>query len=514
MNQEKSARKNEEYKLKSDEKVKDNYKLIGVIAILLAIAYFKGTGVLNPEEFNFGAWAVMPAVAAVILAFITRDALFSLLVASISGLFIQGKGLWGLPGLFMKALGNADFIWVVMIEILIGILVAFFFKTGTTEEFAKVVGTKVKSRRGVQLMGWFLGMFIFFSDYFSPLFVGPVMKNLTDKAKISREKLAYICDSTSAPMSVLVPFTAWGVFLSGLLIGHGPIVDQVIATQVFIKSVGFNFYAILAVVMVGLIAMGIIPEFGPMKKAEKRAIEEGKVLSDTAQPLMGAELSDIQKSDKIENPRLFLNFILPVLIVIGIAVGTYIVLGSAKTLEAFMYAVFFLGIMLLIQKLTIKEVFDTAVQGIKGVTPAILILAMAYLINTVSKELGAAQFVISVTENWMSPAMLPVLTFAVAAFISFSTGTSWGTYAIVMPIAVPMAFAFSGGTIGTLLYATVGAVAGGGVFGDHCSPLSDTTILSSFGAASDHIDHVKTQLPYASVAASAALIIYFVVGLF
>jgi len=171
MNQEKSARKNEEYKLKSDEKVKDNYKLIGVIAILLAIAYFKGTGVLNPEEFNFGAWAVMPAVAAVILAFITRDALFSLLVASISGLFIQGKGLWGLPGLFMKALGNADFIWVVMIEILIGILVAFFFKTGTTEEFAKVVGTKVKSRRGVQLMGWFLGMFIFFSDYFSPLFV-------------------------------------------------------------------------------------------------------------------------------------------------------------------------------------------------------------------------------------------------------------------------------------------------------------------------------------------------------
>jgi len=377
-----------------------------------------------------------------------------------------------------------------------------------------VVSKKVKSRRGVQLMAWFLGMFIFFRDYFSPLFVGPVMKNLTDKAKISREKLAYICDSTSAPMSVLVPFTAWGVFLSGLLIGHGPITDQAIATQVFIKSVGFNFYAILAVLMVGLIAMGIIPEFGPMKKAEKRAMEEGKVFSDTAQPLMGSELSDIKKSEKIDNSRLFLNFIFSVLIVIAVAVGTYIVLGSAKTLEVFMYAVFFLGTMLLLQKLTVKEVFDTAVQGIKGVTPVILILAMAYLINTVSKELGAAQYVINITENWMSPAMLPLLTFAIAAFISFSTGTSWGTYAIVMPIAVPMAFAFSGGAIGTLLFATVGAVAGGGVFGDHCSPLSDTTILSSFGAASDHIDHVKTQLPYASAAAGVALVMYLIIGIF
>ena len=514
MTKKNSIEKNEKEDSTMGNIVKDNYKLLGVIAILFAIAFFKGTGVVNPEEFYFGAWAVLPAIAAVILAFVTRDALFSLLVAAILGLFIQGRGLWGLPALFMKALGNADFIWVILIEIFIGILVAFFFKTGATEEFAKVVSKKVKSRRGVQLMAWFLGMFIFFSDYFSPLFVGPVMKNLTDKAKISREKLAYICDSTSAPMSVLVPFTAWGVFLSGLLIGHGPITNQVIATQVFIKSVGFNFYAILAVLMVGLIAMGIIPEFGPMKKAEKRAMEEGKVFSDTAQPLMGSELSDIKKSEKIENPRLFLNFILPVLIVIAVAIGTYIVLGSAKTLEAFMYAVFFLGTMLLIQKLTVKEVFDTAVQGIKGVTPAMLILAMAYLINTVSKELGAAQYVINITENWMSPAMLPLLTFAIAAFISFSTGTSWGTYAIVMPIAVPMAFAFSGGAIGTLLFATVGAVAGGGVFGDHCSPLSDTTILSSFGAASDHIDHVKTQLPYASTAAGVALVMYLIIGMF
>jgi Na+/H+ antiporter NhaC len=498
---------------KQNEDSKSNFKVLGVVFVLLIIAFVKGMGVVDPETTNFGIWAVLPAIAAVTLAFITRDALFALLVASISGLFIQGKGLWGLSGLFMKSLGNADFIWVVMIEIFIGILVAFFLKSGTTEEFSRVAGSKIKTRKGVQLLGWFLGMFIFFSDYFSPLFVGPVMKNLTDKAKISREKLAYICDSTSAPMAVLIPFSAWGVFISGLLVGYGPIQNNVDAAKIYFKSVGFNFYAILAVAMVGLFALGIIPEFGPMKKAEERAMKEGKVLSDTAQPLMGVELSEIKASEKLGKPRLLVNFIIPVLIVIGIAVGTYVIMGSAKTLEAFMFAVIFMGVALLVQKLSIKEVFDTAVQGIKGVTPAILILALAYLINTVSKELGSAQFIIETTESWMSPALLPALTFMICAFISFSTGTSWGTYAIVTPIAIPMAFAFSGGVVTSLIYATIGAIAGGGVFGDHCSPLSDTTILSSFGAASDHIDHVKTQLPYASLAAVIGLVIYLVLGL-
>ena len=490
-----------------------NYAVLGVVALLLIVAFVKGLGIEDPAAVEFGVWAILPAVAAVTLAFITRNPLFSLLVAASAGVLLQGKGLFGLSGLFIKALGNGDFIWVVMIEIFIGVMVAFFLKAGSTEEFSRVAGSRVKTRTGVQLLGWVLGIFIFFSDYFSPLFVGPVMKSLTDKARISREKLAYICDSTSAPMAVLIPFSAWGVYISALLVGQGPITGNVMAAQVFFKSVPFNLYAIFAVLMVGLIAMRVIPEFGPMKKAEQRAINEGKVLSDTAQPLMGVELSEIKASDKLAKPRLLVNFILPVVIVIVMAVGTYIIMGSAKTLEAFMFAVIFLAVALLVQKLNIKEIFDTAVQGIKGVTPAILILAMAYLINTVSKELGAAAYIIKATESWMSPAVLPVLAFSIAAFISFATGTSWGTYAIVIPIAVPVAFAFSGGEVTTLIYATVGAIAGGGVFGDQCSPLSDTTILSSFGAASDHIDHVKTQLPYASVAAGVALVIYLIVGL-
>ena len=486
----------------------------GIFAAILILILIKGDFPASGDgTVNYGAWAIIPAVMAVLFAFITREAIFSLLVASITGLYILGTGVWGLPGLFMKALGNADFIWVVMIEVFIGILVAFFLKTGSTDEFSRVMGDKITTRKGVQLLGWFLGMFIFFSDYFSPLFVGPVMKNLTDKAKISREKLAYICDSTSAPMAVLVPFSAWGVFIGGLLVGHGPVKDNIVATQIFFKSVPFNFYAIFAVLMVGLFALGIIPEFGPMKKAEERAMKEGKVLGDNAQPLMGVELSEIKMAEEIKNPRLLINFVFPVLIVIGVAVGTYLFMGSAKTLEAFMCAVLFLGIALAFQKLMIKDIFDTAIQGIKGVTPAIVILAMAYVINTVSKDLGTAKYVIGITQSWLTPALLPLIVFLICGFISFSTGTSWGTYAIMMPIAIPLAFAFTGNEVTTLVYATVGAVAGGGVFGDHCSPLSDTTILSSFGAASDHIDHVKTQLPYASVAAGIALVIYLAIGI-
>lgn len=496
---------------KSRSMKKSNITLI-MMMVILAVSYFIGQGFKGIESPDYGVWAVVPAIMAVAFAFVTREALFSLLIASLVGVFIQGNGLWGLSGLVTRALGNGDFIWVVMIEVFIGVLVAFFLKTGSTTEFSKVVGGKVTSRKGVQLLAWFLGLFIFFSDYFSPLFVGPVMKELTDKAKISREKLAYICDSTSAPMAVIVPFSAWGVFITGLLVGQGPITELAQAAKIYYKSVGLNLYAIFAVVMVALIALGVIPEFGPMKKAEERAMKEGKVLSDTANPMMGVELSEIQQAEEIKKPRLFLNFILPVLIIICVAVGTYLFMGSAKTLEAFMTAVFFLGAMLLVQKLTVKDVFDTAVQGIKGVMPAILILAMAYVINTISKDLGAAQYIIRVTENWLTPALLPVITFFVCAFISFSTGTSWGTYAIMVPIAVPLAFAFTGNTVTMLVYATIGAVAGGGVFGDHCSPLSDTTILSSFGAASDHIDHVKTQLPYASVAAGAALVVYLLVG--
>ncbi len=463
---------------------------------------------------EYGILSLAPAFIALVLAFITRDATLSLLIGVLVGIVVAGQNLlFGFSSLLQNALGNADFIWVLGIEVFIGIMVAFFQKSGAIEAFTQTISKFNIKARGAQIIAWLLGIFIFFSDYFSPLYVGNVMRGVTDKARVSREKLAYICDSTSAPVCTMIPFSSWGIYMAGLLVGIGAFVDKDIATTAVVKMVPYNFYGIVSVLMVGFIALGIIPEFGPMKKAEKRAMEEGKVIGDNARPLLSKELDDIKPKEGVKS-NLFINFLVPALIIICITLGTYIVLGSAKTLESFMAAVSFQFVSMIIQKMgTLSELMDTAVQGIKSVLAAILILALAYCINAISKELGTAQYVISVTESWMTPTLLIPLTFSICAFVSFFTGTSWGTYAIMTPIFVPLAFQLTGGSINGIIFATIAAVMGGGCFGDHCSPLSDTTILSSLAAGSDHIDHVSTQLPYAMTAAAISLAGYLIVGL-
>jgi Na+/H+ antiporter NhaC len=459
-----------------------------------------------------GPLSLVPASIAIVLAFLTRNTVFSLAVACLAGVLVAGQGLLGFPDLLVGALGNEDFSWILLLEFFIGILIAFFQRTGAILNFSKFIAQRNMTRKRVQLISWFMGMFVYFSDYFSPLFVGSTMRTLSDRFKISREKLAYICDSTSAPVSILVPFTGWAVFVAGLTIGMGPIGDPGEALRVFIISIPFNIYPILAVIMVGLIASGIVPDFGPMKAAEERAQKEGKVVRDGGQPLMAEELTGIEPAPGITT-NLFLNFVLPVLIVIGFAVGAIIITSSAMPLEAFMLAVFSLGIIMRIQGISLHEITATAMLGIKGIMPAVVILAFAYALNDLSAALNTADYIMSISESWLTPGVLPMLVFLLTGIIAFSTGTSWGTYAIVIPISVPLAFSFSGGELSSIVYATIAAVAGGGVFGDHCSPLSDTSILASTGAASDHIDHVKTQLPYAAIIGAISVAIYLLIGM-
>ena len=463
-------------------------------------------------ESNLGILSIVPPVLAIALAFLTRNAVYSLAVACLVGVLISGQGPLGFSELMVKALGNTSFSWVFLLEIFIAILVAFFLRTGAVQAFSAFVAERRLSRKGIQLWTWLLGMCVFFSDYFSPLFVGTTMRNLTDKARISREKLAYIADSTSAPVSVIVPITGWAVYIAGLTIGMGPIVDPITAMDVFMKSIPYNFYALSAVLLVGLFAAGLIPEFGPMKKAERRALDQGKVLRDGAVPLIGPELTDTPMFPGIK-PRLSLHFCVPVIVVIIIAIGSFIYTGSAKTMEAFLAAVIVLGITIRLQGIQLREIMDAAMTGIKGIMPAILILVFAYTINQLSKDLGTATYMVSATSSFLTPSMLPFYSYILAGTIAFSTGTSWGTFAIMLPIAVPVALNHSGDIITDLVCATIAAVAGGGVFGDHCSPLSDTSILASTGAASDHIDHVSTQIPYALIAAVLAGSFYLVLGL-
>lgn len=459
-----------------------------------------------------GPLSLVPATVAILLAFITRNTVFSLAFACLAGVVVAGQGLMGFPNLLKSALGNTDFSWILLLEIFIGISIAFFQRTGAILNFAKFIEQRQMTRVRVQLIAWFMGMFVYFSDYFSPLFVGATMRTLSDRFKISREKLAYICDSTSAPVSILVPITGWAVLVAGLTIGMGPIENAGDAMTAFIYSIPFNIYALLAVIMVGLIATGIVPDFGPMKAAELRAQNEGKVLGDGAQPLMGVELTNIQPYPGI-NTSLFWNFVFPVIIVIGFAVGSVIVTGSAKPMEAFLLSSVVAGIVMRIQGVPLHEIMNTAMDGIKGIMPAVIILALAYSLNDLSAALNTADYIVGATEAWLTPSLLPMLAFLLTGIIAFSTGTSWGTYAIMIPIAVPLAFSFSGDELSTVVYATIAAVSGGGVFGDHCSPLSDTSILASTGAASDHIDHVKTQLPYAALVGVISVAVYSMIGL-
>lgn len=457
--------------------------------------------------------SVLPPLLAVALAFITREAVVSLIVACVVGVVLLGQGVQGFPDLLTRALGNEDFIWVCSIEVAIGVLVAFLQGSGAIGLFRKRVSKWVNDQKQVGLLGWFLGLSIFFSDYFSPLFVGPVMRDLTDRFRISREKLAYICDSTSASVITLVPISTWAVYLGGLAITATSLEGREAALSLFIRAVPYNLYCILTVAMVLLVVLKVLPDYGPMRTAEERTRTTGKVMRDGAVPMMGRELTELEATESTRS-NIVLNFLLPVVIIVTVNIATFVATGSANVLGSFLLACAVLGLVMWLQRIdSIRGLTQTAMKGIKGVMPAVMILALAYCINHLSQELGTARYVVAVTESWMTPAIVPMMSFTISAFISFATGTSWGTYAIMVPIALPLAVQFSGDVLSPLTAVTFAAVAGGGVFGDHCSPLSDTTVLSSLGSACDHIDHTRTQLPYAVSVAIVVSLAYLGIGL-
>lgn len=456
---------------------------------------------------TMGWISLVPVVIAIALALITKDTVISLSIACILGCFMAGKGIWGFSDLLQEALGNGDFAWAAMNIIFFGILVKYYEKSGAIEGFTRIVNKYSIKRKGVQLLSWLLG-FVCFADSMSPLFVGSTMRKLSDKAKISREKLAYIADSTAAPVSILYPFTGWSSYLTTLCIGFGCLATREDAFKVMLSGIPFNFYAIISLAMVGLIGAGILKDYGPMKKAEKRAMEEGKLYRDGANPLV----SDTDNKPANIKERVFLNFVLPTILLLVIAIGGFVVLGSVKSLEAVIIVVVLMSVSFLCQGMSLRELSQTLTNGVKDAIPALLVLAVAYPLNTLSGEMGTANHIINVTTQFLSPSLLPAGIFIICALLSFATGSSWGTFAIAMPLAMPMAFNVTGGEMSLFITLCFAAVAGGGLFGDHCSPVSDTTIMASMGAGSDHIDHVKTQLPYALTAAGITLALYLVLG--
>ncbi|MGD8322307.1 MAG: Na+/H+ antiporter NhaC family protein [Gemmatimonadota bacterium] len=467
------------------------------------------------EQVQLGALSLLPVVLALVLAFWTKNAQFSLLVGIVVGGVLAGLDpATGLARTFQESLGTSDFVWVMMIEVAVGVMIAFYLRSGVIAALAEWAGRKIRTRKATAGFAWGMGLFVFFSDYFSPLFAGPIARPLTDRRRISREMLAYLLDSGSAPVAALIPASAWAVYVASLMKGYGEIRTVQDGVAVFTRAVPFDFYGWIAVLVAGGVAFGLIPTFGPMRRAETRALKEGKVLRDGAVPLVGEELAAIEPVPGART-NLPVYLVVPVLIILGVALGTFAATGTARILEAFISAVLYQTVAMSFggHLRGVDDGMELAIQGIKGVFPAIVILALAYCINGVSRSLGAQEYIVSVTQGWMRAEAVPAVTFLTAAAVSFFTGTSWGTYAILTPMVMPVVMSVTGGEVTTGVLATVGALVGGALFGDHCSPVSDTTCLSSFGAGSDHMDHVTTQLPFALSVAGVSTALAGIVGM-
>jgi len=340
------------------------------------------------------------------------------------------------------------------------------------------------------------------------------MRPLSDRARIPREKLAFLLDATTASVCILVPFTAWGAYVASLIAGQagdGMTADR--ALSVFIAAIPYNFYPLLMIALALLLALGWLPDVGPMRRAERRVRETGALLRPDAVPL--TDLDDGRRQPDVpahldRPPSLLLELALPVGLVIGIGAVSLIQLGSVKIVEAFLAGVLTLMVVLRLRgRLTgVHDMVEAVMRGAQGVMPALLVVALAYALNAVAAELGVGNAIVAWFDGDLDGRALVTLTFLVTAGIAFSTGTSWGAFAMMMPVALPVALDASGGAITPLVYQPVAAIAGGGIFGDHASPVSDTTVLASVGAGSDHMDHVITQLPYALAGATLTAVLY------
>jgi Na+/H+ antiporter NhaC len=460
---------------------------------------------------DWGIWSLLPLVITLLLAFVTRSALIAMLAGTFAGTLMLGTAPGvGMNELFQSSLGNPDFIWICEIVALIGILFELFKKAGVLAALANRFSSASSGRRKVEMTAWGMG-FVIVDDYFSPLLTGAVIRPMSDRAVIPREKLAFILDATTASVCILVPFTAWGAYVASLVAAQGDAVanaEQGLA--VFIGAIKYHFYPLLMLLFTFLICAGIIPDFGPMRKAERRARETGQLLRPGAKPLISDESESGLEQEHSADASIFMELLIPVSLLVGVGAWTLINTGSVKIVEAFMLANGWLFAVLALRGrfTSVADAAEVIVAGTRGVMAALLIVALAYALNSVTTELGAGQFMVAQFTSHIDVNYLIVMVFLLTAAISFSTGTSWGAYAMMMPVALPVAFEFSNGEIGPLVYQTVAAIAGGGIFGDHASPVSDTTVLSSVGAGSDHIDHVITQLPYALLVAMVTATIY------
>jgi tetracycline resistance efflux pump len=460
--------------------------------------------------------SILPPVLAIVLAIATRQVYLSLAAGIWMGWTILSdwnpiSGVGAAIDGTVRVLGQPGNTMVILFTLVIGALIATVEAAGGVRGFVRFVEEKewVNSARRAQALAWIVGLIIFIESNITVLVAGSVARPLFDRFKSSREKLAYLIDSTSAPICILIPLNAWGAYNLALLTE----LEVEAPLTVFLQSIPLNFYPIAAILLAAATVIWGL-DLGPMKRAEART-RAGEVLWPDSQPMMDEGILSPEPNERIP-PRAF-NMVIPIAVmVIMMPVSLWITgsgdllagSGSTSVLWAVLSGLAAAWLLLLAQRgSTVDELTRTALKGAGGLVPLALILLLALSLGDVASRLGTGLYVAQVTAGLLPTFIFLPLIFLVSGMIAFSTGTSWGTFAIMLPIAVPAAAA-----LGLPVAPFLAAVLSGGIFGDHSSPISDTTIISSMAAATDHIDHVRTQLPYAMIAGTVAVVAFGIMG--
>jgi Na+/H+ antiporter NhaC len=486
-----------------------------------------------------GILSIIPPLLAIALALIFRQVVISLILGIYSGAFF----IYGFDPLaaflrlidkyVIEAVSDVSHTQIIVFTLLFGGVIGLISRSGGTTGIANALSKFAKTRTSGMISTWLSGLIIFFDDYANALVVGNLMRPITDKLKVSREKLAFIVDATSAPVASIFIVSSWIGYEVGLIQdGLGAIGSPLNAYSVFLESIIFRFYPLAMLVFVFLISI-TKRDFGSMLKAERRAVQEGKVSSVT---FTANDFSDKSELFGNEDKAKWYNGVVPILVLISVTVFGLVFTGTESLKEKGIYeyslrdiisnsnsylallwgsfsACVVSALMIITQRLlTLRQTVDAWFTGIRSMFLAVLILTLAWSIGAVTSEIRTADYIISLISDSIDPRFLPVIVFIVCGVTSFATGTSWGTMAIMFPIVIPLSAAVTGmdnyspADTHLILVGVVSSVLAGCVWGDHCSPISDTTILSSIASGCDHIDHVRTQLTYAITVGIATML--------
>ena len=504
----------------SKKSVLKTVSAIAILVMMMSMTVFAADGEAVAQPAMYGSfWSLVPPLVAIVLALITKEVYSSLFVGILVGaLFYSGFSFEGtvthiLNGGLISVLSDSYNVGILIFLVVLGAMVALMNRAGGSAAFGEWASKHIKSRVGAQLATIALGVLIFIDDYFNCLTVGSVMRPVTDKYNVSRAKLSYLIDATAAPICIIAPVSSWAAAVSSY-------VEDGKGLEVFIKAIPYNFYALLTIVM--MVALVIMKkDYGLMKKHEENALK-GDIFTTSDRPYANTENEEVNTKGKV------MDLVIPIIALIVCCVIGMIYTGGffsgANFIEAFsncdasvglalgsMFALVITIILYLVRKvMKFTDCMSCIPEGFKAMVPAIMILTFAWSLKAMTDSLGATVFVDTTVKSFAGGLMnfLPAIIFVIGCAIAFATGTSWGTFGILIPIVI----AVFGDVNTELMIIGISACMAGAVCGDHCSPISDTTIMASAGAQCNHVNHVSTQLPYAMTVAVVSFVTYIIAG--